>query len=59
MNIRLEMNDWFYNAGLIGFLKLWKNIKKDAIIIQDSYIEFNTDSLKEFHKYYFQYLFDI
>ncbi len=27
--------------------------QKDAIIIQDSHIEFNTDSLKEFHKYYF------
>ncbi len=59
MNIRLEMNDWFYNAGLIGFLRIMEKYQKDAIIIQDSHIEFDTDSLKEFHKYYFQYLFDI
>ena len=50
MNIRLEMNDWFYNAGLIGFLRIMEKYQKDAIIIQDSHIEFNTDSLKEFHK---------
>ena len=59
MKTKLELNDWFYNAGLIGFLRIMEKYHKDAITIQDNYIEFDTDSLKEFHKYYFQYLFEI
>ena len=59
MKTKLELNDWFYNAGLIGFLRIMEKYKKDAIVIQDNYIEFDTNSLKEFHQYYFQYLFEI
>ena len=59
MKTKLELNDWFYNAGLIGFLRIMEKYKKDAIVIQDNYIEFDINSLKEFHQYYFQYLFEI
>ena len=59
MKTKLELNDWFYNAGLIGFLRIMEKYQKDAIIIQDNYVEFDTNSLKEFHQYYFQYLFEI
>lgn len=59
MKTKLELNDWFYNAGLIGFLRIMEKYQKDAIVIQDNYIEFDTNSLKEFHQYYFQYLFEI
>lgn len=59
MKTKLELNDWFYNAGLIGFLRIMEKYQKDAIVIQDNYIEFDINSLKEFHQYYFQYLFEI
>ena len=58
MKAKLELNDWSYNAGLIGFLRIMEKYQKDALVVQDNYVEFDTEILKEFHKYYFQYLFE-
>ena len=58
MKAKLELNDWSYNAGLIGFLRITEKYQKDALVVQDNYVEFDTEILKEFHKYYFQYLFE-
>ena len=58
MKEKIELNDWFYNAGLIGFLRIMEKYQKDAVVVQDNYVEFDTEALKEFHKCYFQYLFE-
>lgn len=58
MNIRLYLNDWFYNAGIIGFLKILEHNEDNFAKVQDNYIEFDTNNLRNFHKYYFKYFFD-
>ena len=45
--------------GIVGFVRILENVgKKDCINIQNNYIEFDSDLLKDFHKCYFQYFFD-
>ena len=49
------MGEWFYNAGLIGFIRIYDEYKKGAILKEENYIEFDSDILKDFHNYYFDY----
>ena len=58
MNTRVYLNEWFINAGIIGFLRILKHNEQDFVIIKDNYIEFDTNNIKDFHKYYFKYFFD-
>ena len=58
MNTRIYLNDWFINAGIIGFIRILKHNKDNFLTIKSNYIEFDTNNLKNFHKYYFKYLFD-
>ncbi len=51
--------EWFYNAGIIGFLRILEHSQKDFVNIQENYIEFDTKDLKDFAQDYFQYFFDI
>ena len=48
MKAKLELNDWSYNAGLIGFLRIMEKYQKDALVVQDNYVEFDTEILKNF-----------
>lgn len=58
MNTRVYLNEWFINAGIIGFLRILKHNEQNFVIIKDNYIEFDTNDIKDFHKYYFKYFFD-
>ena len=58
MNTRVYLNEWFINAGIIGFLRILKHNEQDFVIIKDNYIEFDTNNIKDFNKYYFKYFFD-
>lgn len=58
MNTRIYLNEWFINAGIIGFIRILEHNKDNFLSIKDNYIEFDTNNLKNFHKYYFQYFFD-
>lgn len=53
--IRLELSDWQFNAGLLGFYNVLK-YAGDKVTIGDNYIEFNIDVLEEFEEKYFDYL---
>lgn len=44
--------------GIIGFIRILEHNKDNFLLLKDNYIEFDTDHLKKFHQYYFQYFFD-
>lgn len=52
--IRLYMEDWLYNSGLVGFYNILK-YAEDDVVIKQNYIEFESDNLVEFEKKYFNY----
>lgn len=56
MKIKVYLNDWFYNMGIVGFMRILKdseNLRK--ITVKENYIEFDSGILKDFGKYYFDY----
>ncbi len=57
MKIKVYLNDWFYNAGIVGFLRILEDNDDEFAIRKNNYIEFDTENLKKFHKYYFNYFF--
>lgn len=47
------------NLGIVGFIKILRHNEVDKqVILQDNYIELESDFLKDFHKYYFNYFMD-
>ena len=58
LKTRVYLNEWFLNAGIIGFLRILEHNNDNFAIKKENYIEFDTENLKNFHKYYFQYFFD-
>lgn len=55
--IKLYMEDWLYNSGLVGFYNILKHAGDD-IVIKQNYIEFESDILVEFEKKYFNYFIE-
>lgn len=58
MQKRVYLNDWFFNCGIVGFLKILKHNEDEFAVKKENYIEFDTEDLRKFHKYYFSYFFD-
>lgn len=58
MKTKVYLNDWFLNCGIIGFLRILEDNKDKFAEINENYISFDTEKLKNFHKYYFKYFFD-
>ncbi|GAB6183002.1 type I-B CRISPR-associated protein Cas8b1/Cst1 [Thermodesulfovibrio hydrogeniphilus] len=56
--VKVYLGDWLYNAGIVGFLKIFeKTGDKGLIKINTNYISFSLDILKNFHERYFQYIY--
>ena len=58
MKTKVYLNDWFLNCGIIGFLRILEHNEDKFAEINENYISFDTEKLKNFHKYYFKYFFD-
>ena len=58
MQTKIYLGDWFFNGGIVGFLRILEHNNDNFAQIKDNYIIFDTQSLKNFHKYYFNYFFD-
>ena len=43
--------------GIVGFLKILECNEDEFAIRKNNYIEFDTENLRNFHKYYFNYFF--
>ncbi|WP_125154894.1 type I-B CRISPR-associated protein Cas8b1/Cst1 [Clostridium rectalis] len=53
-NIKLELSDWLYNAGIVGICKIFE--ANDDYYKKDSnYIEFDESLLEDFEEKYFNY----
>jgi len=60
--IRIELGDWLFNAGIVGFIKILSRGSEDIsekINIQDSYIEFKRSDLEGFTDKFFETAFEI
>lgn len=53
--IRIELSDWQFNAGIVGFYNVLSHAG-DKIIISEQYIEFDKEVLIDFNDKYFEYL---
>ena len=58
MKTTIYLNDWFYNSGIVGFLRILDYNQDNFAEIHENYICFETSKLKNFHKYYFKYFFN-
>lgn len=58
--IKIELGDWLYNAGIIGFLKILSEGNEKILnkkIIHETYIEITRKDLKDFTDKFFEYAF--
>ena len=58
MQTKIYLQDWFYNAGIVGLLRILKHNNDNFVQMRENYIEFDLSNLINFHKYYFKYFFD-
>lgn len=66
MKVRLYLNDWFYNMGLIGFRRILEfgenngkiNLAEYRYAEKENFIEFEKNLLTVFHHLYFDYFLD-
>ncbi|SHK10383.1 CRISPR-associated protein Cst1 [Hathewaya proteolytica DSM 3090] len=55
-SIKVYMNDWFMNMGIVGFLNILKHSDvEEQVEKKDNYIKFDSALLENFHEYYFSY----
>lgn len=57
MKIKVYLNEWFINAGIVGFVNIIEKYNPGAIIKSENYIETDTEALRNFNEYYFRLLF--
>jgi len=55
---KIYLNDWFYNCGIVGFLKILEHNENQFAIKRNNYIEIDTENLRDFNKDYFKYFYD-
>lgn len=63
MKVRVYLSDWFFNMGLVGFKRIMDfagnygtlEVNDHELKEVENYIEFDTELLREFHNYYFDY----
>ena len=55
MRTKIYLNDWFYNCGIIGFLKILEHDEKQFAVKRNNYIEIDTEDLRDFNKCYFKF----
>lgn len=56
IKLKVYLNDWFYNMGIIGFIRIVEKAgRKNELIIKDNYLEFDSSILNDFNNMYFDY----
>lgn len=57
--IRLYLEDWATNTGILGFYRILEHAETDLFEIEETYLDFNPKLLHDFPKWFFNYAFDI
>jgi len=55
--VRIEIKDWLYNAGILGFYRILKNAEKECLV-KDNYIECDSSCFDGFEEDFFKYFID-
>ncbi|MFN3814511.1 MAG: type I-B CRISPR-associated protein Cas8b1/Cst1, partial [Aquificaceae bacterium] len=59
MKEKVYLGDWLYNAGIVGFIRIFEhNGSRDRITLADNYIEFDIEDLSDFHERYFNFAYE-
>jgi len=62
MNVKIRMNEWFYNIGIVGMIRILKHAQfkgeKINFTIKEDYLEIDSAIIEKFHEFYFEYFFD-
>lgn len=59
MKLKVYMNDWSMNMGIVGFRNIFKKVNQEnKVTMNDNYIEFDSSILEYFHNYYFDYFME-
>ena len=58
MQAKVYLREWFFNSGIVGFLRILEHNHDNFAQKRENYIEFDLNKLSNFHKYYFKYFFD-
>lgn len=61
MEIRIELDNWQYNAGIVGLYNILKNAEKDKMLeskikLENNALIFDSEELDGFEEKYFNYL---
>ncbi|MGG0516805.1 type I-B CRISPR-associated protein Cas8b1/Cst1 [Bacillus pseudomycoides] len=57
--IRLYLEDWATNTGILGFYRILEHAETDLFETEESYLDFDPNLLHDFPKWFFNYAFDI
>ncbi|MFN3406451.1 MAG: type I-B CRISPR-associated protein Cas8b1/Cst1 [Caldimicrobium sp.] len=59
MGEKVYLWDWLYNAGIVGFIRIFEySGRKNQITFGDNYIEFDPQVLRDFHERYFNFAYE-
>ncbi|PFD95594.1 type I-B CRISPR-associated protein Cas8b1/Cst1 [Bacillus cereus] len=57
--IRLYLEDWATNTGILGFYHILEHAETDLFETEETYLDFDPKLLHDFPKWFFNYAFDI
>ncbi|MGX1900608.1 type I-B CRISPR-associated protein Cas8b1/Cst1 [Thermolongibacillus altinsuensis] len=55
MALRLYLEDWLYNAGIVGIINILEKAAEMRLVKTNHYVEIPIEALERFPDYYFQY----
>lgn len=62
MEVRIYLNDWFYNMGIVGMIRILKYAKQKGenieYQIEEDFLKVEDIVFNNFHEYYFDYFYD-
>lgn len=59
LEIRVEINNWQYNAGVVGLYNILENSKSPSLRVDSEAIYFDSKELENFEEKYFNYLIKV
>ena len=59
MEIKIDIGNWQYNAGIVGLYNILKNADEDCVRLEAESIFFDSEALENFEEKYFNYLIKI